>query len=421
MTWRNLKELNEKRNKLVHDAGELLKKVKHDEKRDFTPEEEKKFEDIHSAADELLKQIEQFKKQDAAEDSIAADDEQASKEGRWYRPDVEQRSSNTKQKAEFRDKAFAKYIRGFAINEAEQRALRTALTIGGEDSGAEAVPQSFYEGFYEALRDVSSVRQAKPQVNTPSDGRSIPYPIYDDTANKGEIIVVNNSNAATADTNPATDQLVLGGHVFSSKTFSLAKNFIQDAAGNPEGAVQRWAVERIAAASDELFTIGTGTGQPQGAVTGASVGKTATSDTAVTYNELLDTIHSMPRQYRKGAYLMFNDSTHLALKKLVDNDGNSIWFSGSAGNAGNAMPATIAGEPYIVNPWMPDMEASAKPILYANWTVGYLIHDVQGGELHVDPYTGGSKYMINYTYFSRHDGGVLVPSAFKVLQMDAGT
>lgn len=418
MTWRNIKELSEKRAKLVHDAGEILKRAKHEEERDLTPEETKQFEDIHAKADELLKQIELFQKQDSAEESLDSEEEQAS-EGRWYRPDVEQRNNQPKQQAEARNKAFAKYIRGYALNEAEQMSLRAALTVGGTNSGAEAVPQSFYEGFYEVLRETGSIRQAKPQVRNVSNGRSIPYPVYDDTNNIGEIIDVDGTNAATA-ANPSTSQLVLGGYVFSSKTFSLAKNFVQDAAGNVEGAVQQMAIDRISSLSDKVFTIGTGSGEPQGAVTGATVGKTAASETAVTFNEVLDLIHSLPSQYRDGAVLLLNDATLLAVKKLVDADGNSIWFSGAAGNAGNAIPPTIAGVPYIVNPWMPNLESAAKPILYGNLSKGYLIHDVSGGDLHVDPYTAGAKYLINYTFFSRHDAGVLIPSAMKVLQMDDG-
>lgn len=414
MTWRNIKELSEKRGKLVHDAGEILKKAKHVENRELTPEEEKQFEDIHASADELLKQIELFKKQDDAEGSLE-EEEQASEEGRVYRPDIEQRSTQPKKQAESRDKAFAKYIRGYNLSEAEQR----ALTVGGTNSGAEAVPQGFYEGFYEVLRETGNVRAAKPMVRNVSNGRSIPYPVYDDTANIGEIINADGTNEASA-ANPSTDNLMLGGHVFSSKTFSLAKNFVQDAAGDVEGAVQQMAIDRIASLFDKVCTIGVGTTEPQGAVTGATVGKTASSETAVTFNEILDLIHSLSSQYRDGAVLMLNDATLLAVKKLVDGDGNSIWFSGAAGNAGNGIPATIAGVPYVVNPWMPALASDNKPILYANWSKGYLVHDVQGGELHVDPYTSGSKYLVNYTFFSRHDGGVLVPSAMKVLQMDDG-
>lgn len=418
MSWQQIKALKERRADHVTNAGKILKRAT-DETRDMTPEEEKEFEELHKLGDQLLAQIEKMQKQDSAEDSLDSTDsgdtsseEQASRMARGLMSANEVRDSKPKNETEeLQRRAFSKKLRGFPLSEKEQR----ALTIGGTGTGAEMVPQSFWQGYYEKLRTTGSIRAANPFVETTQDGRSTPYPIYDDTSNEGEIITAGGTATGSAD--PATDQLVLQGFVFSSKRFSLAKNYMQDVAHDAEAAAQKMGADRVAAHLDRKLTVGAGGGtEPQGAVTGASVGKTGSTTSGWTYNEVLDLIHSLAAPYRDGAVLMFNDATLLATKKLVDADGNNIWFSGVAGNAGAMMSPTIAGVPYIVNPYMANFGASAKAALYANFARGYIVRDVVGAELLVDPFTNGGKYLIDYILFSRHDGGVIDSSALKVFQ-----
>lgn len=405
-SWIQIKALREQRMAHVTEARGILKRSV-DEKRAMTPEEEQAFAKCHELADGLVKQIEALMAQDDAEAEVEASADRFAKlsiETRDGKPNSEQ--------ADLRSKAFAKHLRGLPLSETERR----SLTIGGSGTGAEVVPDGFWEGYYTKLRTTGSIRQANPFVVTSSDGRDVPYPVYDDTSNEGEIVTAGGSDTSSAD--PATSRLTLGGYLFSSKVFSLAKDFIQDAAGDAEGAVRKMAVERISAHLDKKLTVGTGTGEPQGAVTGATVGKTATATAAVTYNEILDLLHSLSAPYRDGAVLMMNDATLLAVRKLVDADGNSLWHHG-VGQAGAAMSPTIGGVKYIVNPYLANLGAGNKPILYGNFERGYIVKDVTGAELMVDPYTNMKKYLINYCMFSRHTGGVVDTSAIKVLQCAA--
>jgi HK97 family phage major capsid protein len=402
-SWIELKGLREKRNQKLAEAREILKRST-DAQRAMTDEEDQAFAALHQSAEDLLKQIEALMQQDQAEDQ---DEEQNAE--RFSRPQVETRDAGpTSEQVELRNKAFHKRLRGLPLSGAELR----ALTVGGSGNGAEAVPQDFWNGFYQKLRNTGSIRVAGPRVDQASDGRSIPYPVFDDTSNTGEIISVDGTNA-TGSATPSTSKLTLGGYVFSSKVFPLAKDFIQDAAGDPVGAVQKMAADRISAILDQYLTTGSGSGQPQGAVTGSSLGKTTAGTAAVTYNEVLDFINSLTPPYREGAVLMFNDNTLLAIKKLVDGSGNSLWFSGYANNAGNAIAPTIAGVKYVINPYMADLGTGNKFALYGNFSQGYIIRDVAGADLVVDPYTSMAKYMINYVMFSRHDGGVCNSSAIK--------
>lgn len=407
MSWIEVKAKREQHTKLVRQGGDLLKRA-HAEKRELSPEENEEFTRIHEQADALLKSIENFNKQAEAEETL---DDGGEEGERFARAGFEVRDGKpSDEQKSLQERAFHKRMRGMTLTAVEER----ALTVGGSGTGAEAVPQSFWNGYYEKLRETGSIRRANPFVVTSSHGRETPYPVYDDTANEGEIITAGGTDTASAD--PSTAKLMLKAYIFSSKVFSLAKDWMQDITHNADALVSKMGADRISVHLDRKLTVGTGTNEPGGAVSGATVGKTSTATNAVTYNEFLDLIHSLKEPYRDGAVLMMNDATLLAVKKLVDGDGNSIWFHGAAGNAGNSIPPTIAGVPYIVNPYMANLGAGNKPVLYGNFQRGYVLLDVTGAELMVDPYSLMKKYLINYCMFSRHGGGVVDSSALKVLQ-----
>src|SRR5690606_18448224 len=97
-------------------------------------------------------------------------------------------------------------------------------------------------------------------------------------------------------------------------------------------------------------TIGTGTGQPEGIVTASSVGKTAASATAVTFDDLNHLVHSVDPIYREGGKcgFMFNDLTLRGLKDLKDSQSRPIWLPGYEAGA----PDRIHGFGYTINQHM---------------------------------------------------------------------
>src|SRR4029453_6666120 len=78
------------------------------------------------------------------------------------------------------------------------------------------------------------------------------------------------------------------------------------------------------------FTVGTGTGQPQGVVTGATLGKTGIvgQTTAIIYDDLVDLEHAVDPLYRPGSSYMMADSSLKVIKKLKDTAGRPIWQPG---------------------------------------------------------------------------------------------
>jgi len=192
--------------------------------------------------------------------------------------------------------------------------------------------------------------------------------------------------------------------MYTSKIVRISFQLLQDSAFDLESWLARKLGIRIARITNEHFTVGTGTSQPEGVVTGASQGKVGASGqtTSVTYPDLVDLEHSVDRAYRTNGQWMFHDSSLKALKKMEDSQNRPLWLPGIA----QREPDMILGKPYIVNNDMPEMAASAKSILFGDFSA-YCIRDVLGVQLLrlVERYA--DYLQVGFLAFARHDGGML--------------
>jgi len=181
---------------------------------------------------------------------------------------------------------------------------------------------------------------------------------------------------------------------------------MQDSAFNMDTEIGGALGERLGRSMNEYATTGSGTAQPNGAVTASVLGATAASSSAVTHDELLDLKHSVDPAYRTGAEWMFNDSTLLMLKKLKDNDARPLWAPGITVGA----PNTIDGDTYVINQDMPSFEATVKPILYGNFGK-FVIRDVLDVQL----------VRLVERYAEYHQIGFIAIMRFDSELIDAGT
>ncbi|MGB7340684.1 MAG: phage major capsid protein, partial [Phototrophicaceae bacterium] len=177
----------------------------------------------------------------------------------------------------------------------------------------------------------------------------------------------------------------------------------------------------MAARENIWFTNGTGSAQPQGIVTGASVGVTAAATGAITVNELIDLQESVDDLYQDGAVWMFNQTTRAALRKLAQSDERLMW---NDGNIAAGIPQTLFGRPVRVNNQMVDMAAGTKSILYGDPSYYFILDfGVAGGGTNIrykrlnELYAGNGQ--VGHRFYSRVDGKVMLDEAIKVLQMAA--
>ena len=121
---------------------------------------------------------------------------------------------------------------------------------------------------------------------------------------------------------------------------------------------------RIARITNRHFTVGTGSGQPNGLVTASTTGQTGASGqtASIIYDDLVELEHSVDPAYRAKAKFMFHDQTLKTLKKLKDGYGRPLWLPGIAVKE----PDTINGYGYAVNQHMPTMAADAKSVVFGD-------------------------------------------------------
>lgn len=414
----------------LHDKMLAIQKKADDEKRRMNAEEETTWNQIDADYTELRKDIVRREEMDKR---------QAELEGRVTTPPPEVRTNpnsnevvvSTEERKQKEKVAFNNWVRfGFDGLNQEQRSimqtrratidrsqlpleLRAQSTV--TTAGGYLIPQGFSEQLEVALKAFGGMRQAARVFPTP-DGRDIPWPTVDDTANVGEIIA---ENSTYNNQDVAFGQITLKAYKYSSKMVPVSVELLQDSFFDVETLLAELLATRIGRITNTHFTTGTGTGQPKGVVVEAGLGKAGLTGqtTSVIYADLVDLLHAVDPSYREGAIWMFADTTLKAIKKLVDGSGRPLWQPALNGISGTA-PDSILGYPYVINQDVAAMGVSAKSILFGNFKK-YIIRDARDVTVMrlVERYAELGQ--VAFLAFSRADGRAIQPSALKYYQNSA--
>jgi HK97 family phage major capsid protein len=291
-----------------------------------------------------------------------------------------------------------------------------AQGVGTGSAGGYLVPEGFRRQLIERKKAFDAVRRVA-QIVTTDSGNSLPWPTVDDTTNDGSILA-ENTQAVETDVLFGTEDLA--AYKYTSDIVRFSVELLQDSDLDLVNFLQRTLGRRIARKQSAHFTVGTGTAQPEGIVTGATVGVTAASATAITLDELIDLEMSLDQAYleaESGAFVgwMIGTAAFQSIRKIKDNDGNYIVQPSVQAGA----PRQLLGYPLVVNPDMPDPAAAGKTVLFGNLTEGYVIRDVREGFLTVfkERYADYGQQAV--LLLERADGTVQDPNAYRALQQAA--
>jgi HK97 family phage major capsid protein len=444
------RELRAKKADLWEQSREALKAVR-EEAREFTAEESEQWDKRRADIDALDVQIRE------AEDQIQAMEERQEQldsmgEGlhdRRFSLDLggegpagggrrgEQRDGDRQRRAAFRKWA----CRGSGALTTEERELLASgsapdgVPAGGDSvtlrgggspelraldsttsgAGGETIPEDFVTRIIDRMKSFGGMRRVGATILTTASGADMPYPSADDTGNVGVIVGENVAHATDGDPTFAAD--VLKAFTFSSKIVKVPVQLLQDSGFDLESWLMMKLAERLGRATNAFFTTGTGTGQPQGVMTAATVGKTAAAAAALAFSEIIDLKHSVDPAYRElGGRFMLHDTTLAAIKKLSIGSGDARPLWQPSRIVGE--PDTIDGDPYVINQSVAEIAADAKVMAYGHFA-DYTIRDVRSVTL----VRFAERYMDNlqvgFLAFSRHDGRYAGAShgAVKTLQM----
>mgnify|MGYP000860172603 FL=1 len=286
--------------------------------------------------------------------------------------------------------------------------ITNALKIGQDDHGGYLAPDEYERTLVEALEEQNIFRQLAHVITTSSGDRKIPV-----VASKGNAAWID-EEAQYPESDDTFGMISIGAYKLATM-IKVSDELLHDSVFNVASYIAKEFSRRIGAAEEEAFFIGNGTGKPTGILNttgGAEVGVTATSATAITFDDVMDLFYSLRAPYRRNSVFIMNDATVKALRKLKNGSGDYVWQpSVTAGT-----PDTILNRPVYTSSFVPTLVAAAKPILFGD--LGYYwVADREGRTFQRLNELYAPTGQVGFLASQRVDGKLILPEAVKCLQM----
>lgn len=285
------------------------------------------------------------------------------------------------------------------------------LVKGTAAAGGNLVPKTFYNRIVEYMAEASGLLQTNPTVINTTNGTEIEVPVVTDA---GDVAVVPEAQAIPED-DPTFSKVTLGA-VKYGKLIEVSRELVEDSAVNLE--------EFLARTSGRQLGNKFGAAVVANIVTGATLGATAKEDTGfgnqATANEgfdsLIDLFYSVASPYRNSssAGWLLNDQTAAAVRKFKNSEGNYVWQP--AVLAGQ--PDQLLGKPVYVDPNVAGIAASAKTILFGDFSAVF-VRMVGGVRFERSDHYRFGNDIVTFRALLRGDGKLTDPNAIKYLAMAA--
>lgn len=384
---KSIHALRERRDALAQNLQTLVDK---DKTPEWKPEHQAQYDTAMKEIGDIDGQI---KRHNDAMNAIAAGALEAAQRGQVTDDARDQFTRNPgAQHNATESRALRAYLVGGMANLGQEDLQRVRARQAGEIAQAMALPQAamstttpaeggytvateYFRQLTEAMKQFGGIRAVASVIQT-GTGAQMNFPTADATSETGEIV---GQNAAVTLGETTFGNLSMDVYKYSSKKIAVPFELIQDSMFDIEAYINALLATRIGRITSTHFTTGSGTSQPHGVVTGAGLGKAGTTGqtTTVTYDDLVDLEHSVDPVYRNGPKVgyMLHDSSLKAVRKIKDGQNRPIFVPGyEQGNPGGA-PDRLLGRPIFISQEMPVMAASAKSILFGDFSK-YLIREV---------------------------------------------
>lgn len=402
----SIQALRERLASLKKDARNLLEEKG---SATWTTEEQSKFDNLVDEAERVERQIDAHQK-------VLDDDAQR------HFNDV-QRKTTGQVRDEAQDQgrqALEIYLRTMTKNLTPEQALmiRNTMSTTTPSEGGYTVQSTIASQVIDALKAYGAIRRVAERLAT-ANGAPLSYPSSDGTSEVGEIIA-ENTTATDADISFGT--VPLNVFKFSSKVITVPIELLQDTTIDILALINNRIRDRIGRIQNQLFTTGTGTGQPFGLVTGAGVGKTGTTGQTltVTYDDLVDVVDSLDPAYMTGELKwMFGQTMRRTVRKIKDTTGRPIWTPSYDAGMSARTPDLLLGHPVEINNDMPAPAANAKSMVFGDMS-RYMVRDAMEVTLfRFEDSAFLKKGQIGFLAWCRAGGNLLDTNAVKAYRHSA--
>jgi HK97 family phage major capsid protein len=319
---------------------------------------------------------------------------------------------------------FRAYLRTGQVNADLER--YNAQTTGTGSSGGYTVPEDFRDRIVEVVKSFGGVLGDVETLLT-TDGRPLPYPTIDDTANTSAI-AAENTAPASAGADLVFGEVLLNAYEYnatgaSNEPLALPRALVQDSAVDIEALVARQLGLRLRRKMAYDAINGSAASEPEGLIDGITGLEVV--GTTLAYSDLVALVMSLDAAYWAGAKFYCNQSALGTMTQIEDTNGNLIFKQGvtvTDGSQTRVFPALAIGA--LLVPVVPDNDMPALTLTAGagiNWGVfgdirqGYIWRQVRDIEVLVDPYSANDKRQVKYNAWIRADGAQQNTAAYKVI------
>lgn len=327
-----LKEMRDKRGKLVADARALLDKADA-EKRALTPEEDKVYKDIFTEQETVRSSIEREERQIEIERQAADDAARESRnKGKGGAEDEEKRQAlppelrdNARATPEYR----AMFNRGLvggmnALTDAEKRALQADADTAG---GSMVAPVQFVMDLIKFVDDAVFIRAKATKFNV-GNAASLGAPSLD--ADPADADWTPELGTGSEDGAMSFGKRELHPHPLA-KRLKVSNKLITKVPSADELVRARLAY-KFGITQEKGFMTGNGANQPLGIFTASALGIPTTRDvstgngaTAPTFDGLISAKFALKGNYWTKAEWIFHRDVLAVVAKLKDGEGQYLW------------------------------------------------------------------------------------------------
>jgi HK97 family phage major capsid protein len=238
------------------------------------------------------------------------------------------------------------------------------LTKGTATAGGHTVGTGFYAQLIDHMIEVSGVLMAGPTTLFTERGDNIPIPRT--TAHSTATSEIA-EGAAITESDPAFNQLVLGAYKYGV-LIQVSYELLEDTYVDLLGYLAMQAGRAVGNSVGTRLITGTGTSQPQGVATAATLGVTGAASVAGAFSaeNIIDLFHSVISPYRNspGCAWLMRDATLGSVRKLREGAGTGQFLWQPSLQAGS--PDTLLGKPLYTDPNVAAVALSARSVLFGD-------------------------------------------------------
>ena len=360
------KRLRDRRLNVWNEAKGLAEEAS-EENRAFTAEEQGKWDALNEELDNLDARIKSVldteKRAKDADDAFNHVTSGSKRRETAGYADSSGRDVRSEIRSFFRGEAGSPKAMEFARDPAKG-ALNLRTLQSNTSTPTSLVPTDFYDQLIAHLIEVSGVMQTGPTVLNTAGGETLQIPkttTHTTAASAAQAAVLPSAD-------PAFALATLSAYKYGDLIY-VARELLDDEGVDLVGYLAMSAGRALGNKFGSDLVTGTGTSQPTGFMTSATIGITGTTTGkggAAQYNDLVDLEYSVIAPYRqsRSCYWIAADKTIGGFRKIVDSNSRPIWEPSMVLGS----PDLLLGKPLVADPFMPAVATGAQSVAFGDFS-----------------------------------------------------